>query len=88
MCLIRLLMSFLMHQGRAMHVCACVRTRRRLFVFERLHVRVRVCMLCYVSLCVDDTPMINLWPHLYAAARQIDGGAGGERKDHAVRAGL
>lgn len=25
-----------------------------------------------VSPCVDDMPMINLWPHLYATAREID----------------
>lgn len=32
-----------------------------------------VCLLSYVSLCADDMPMINLWPHLYATAREIDG---------------
>lgn len=44
-----------------------------------------VSMLCYVSPCADDMPMINLWPHLYATAREIDRREGG-RKDHVVRA--
>ncbi len=42
-------------------------------------------MLCYVLPCADDMSMINLWPHLYAAAGEIDAGEG-ERKDHVVRA--
>ncbi|KAA8587355.1 hypothetical protein FQN60_016217 [Etheostoma spectabile] len=34
-----------------------------------------------------DMPMINLRPHLYATAREIEaGGRGGGRKDHVVRA--
>ncbi len=43
-----------------------------------------VCMLCYVSRCADDMPMINLWPHLYATAREIDEGKeqeGGEERE-------
>lgn len=49
-----------------------------------------VCMHVVLLLCSDDMPMINLWPHLYAAARDIDGegagGRGGEGTDHVVRA--
>lgn len=48
-------------------------------------VRACVCMLCDVSPCADDMPMINLRPHLYATAREIDRREG-ERKDHVVRA--
>lgn len=79
MCLIRLLMSFLMHQGRA-RLTLWWANRKRIWGYALL-----VCVWCHVSLCAGDMPMINLQPHLYATARETDRRAA-ERKDHLVRA--